>query len=59
VTGLLAFDPSEIFDEHSIVGTPTAGVAGPPLDFGRIEAEIDTAAAGKLSADRGAGLPSG
>ncbi|MDY7097104.1 MAG: efflux transporter outer membrane subunit [Pseudomonadota bacterium] len=50
VIGLLAFDPSNIFDSDSIVGTLTAGVAGPLLDFGRIDAEIDSAAAGKSAA---------
>lgn len=45
--GLLAFDPSDIFDEDSIVGSLAAAVAGPLLDFGRLEAEIDGAAAGK------------
>ncbi|MEO1729312.1 MAG: efflux transporter outer membrane subunit [Pseudomonadota bacterium] len=47
VIGLLAFDPGDIFDNDSIVGSLTAGIAGPLLDFGRIEAEIDTAAANK------------
>lgn len=47
VLGLLAFSPGDIFDEDSVVGTLTAGVAGPLLDFGRIEAEIDGAAANK------------
>lgn len=50
VIGLLAFDPEDLFDEDSIVGTLTAGIAGPLLDFGRIEAEIDTAAANKKAA---------
>ena len=50
VLGLLAFDPSDLFDNDSIVGSLTAGVAGPLLDFGRIEAEIDTAAANKRAA---------
>ena len=50
VIGLLAFDPEDLFDNNSIVGNLTAGVAGPLLDFGRIEAESDTAAAGKRSA---------
>ncbi|QIQ87818.1 efflux transporter outer membrane subunit [Erythrobacter sp.] len=50
VIGLLAFDPEDLFDSNSIVGNLTAGVAGPLLDFGRIEAEIDTAAAGKRAA---------
>lgn len=48
--GLLAFDPGDIFDNDSIVGSLTAGVAGPLLDFGRIEAEIDSAAANKRAA---------
>jgi outer membrane protein TolC len=47
VIGLLAFDPGEIFDEDSLVRTLTAGIAAPLLDFGRIEAEIDGAAANK------------
>ncbi len=47
VLGLLAFNPGDLFDEDSIVGTLTAGIAAPLLDFGRIEAEIDGAAANK------------
>ena len=47
VIGLLAFDPSDLFDQDSVVGTLSAGVAAPLLDFGRIEAEIDGAAANK------------
>jgi len=47
VLGLLSFSPSNFFDEDSIVRTLTAGVAAPLLDFGRIEAEIDGAAANK------------
>ncbi len=57
VLGLLAFDPGDIFDSNSVVGSLTAGVAGPLLDFGRIEAEIDGAAANKriaFAAYRGA-----
>lgn len=50
VAGLLAFDPGDLFDEDSIVGTLAAGVAAPLLDFGRIEAEIDGAAAQKRAA---------
>ncbi len=50
VLGLLAFDPKDLFDEDSIVGALTAGVAAPLLDFGRIEAEIDGAAANKKAA---------
>ena len=47
VIGLLSFSPSNFFDEDSLVRTLTAGVAAPLLDFGRIEAEIDGAAANK------------
>jgi len=47
VLGLLAFDPEDLFDDDSFVSTLTAGIAGPLLDFGRIEAEIDGAAAQK------------
>ncbi|MEQ8409978.1 MAG: efflux transporter outer membrane subunit [Erythrobacter sp.] len=50
VIGLLAFDPEDLFDNNSIVGNLAAGVAGPLLDFGRIEAEIDSAAASKRAA---------
>ncbi|MEM6493099.1 MAG: efflux transporter outer membrane subunit [Pseudomonadota bacterium] len=50
VLGLLAFDPGDLFDNDSIVGSLTAGVAGPLLDFGRISAEIDTAVASKRAA---------
>ena len=48
--GLLAFSPGDLFDEDSIVGSLAASVAGPLLDFGRIEAEIGAAAAGKRAA---------
>jgi NodT family efflux transporter outer membrane factor (OMF) lipoprotein len=57
VAGLLAFDPRDIFDEASLVGTLAAGLAAPLIDFGRIEAEIDGAAANKriaFAAYRGA-----
>lgn len=47
IVGLLAFNPGEVFDEDSIVRTLTAGLAAPLLDFGRLEAEIDSAAANK------------
>jgi len=50
VIGLLAFDPEDLFDSNSIVGNLTAGVAGPLLDFGRIDAEIESAAASKRAA---------
>jgi NodT family efflux transporter outer membrane factor (OMF) lipoprotein len=50
VIGLLAFDPEDLFDEDSIIGTLTAGIAGPLLDFGRVGAGIDAAAADKRAA---------
>jgi NodT family efflux transporter outer membrane factor (OMF) lipoprotein len=50
VIGLLAFDPEDFFDEDSIIGTLTAGIAGPLLDFGRVGAGIDAAAADKRAA---------
>ena len=50
VIGLLAFDPEDFFDTDSIVGTLTAAVAGPLLDFGRVGAGIDAAAADKRAA---------
>jgi outer membrane protein TolC len=48
--GLLSFDLGQIFDSQSVVGSLAGGVAAPLLDFGRIEAEIDAAAAGKRAA---------
>lgn len=48
--GLLAFSPADLFDEDSIVGSLAAAVAAPLLDFGRIQAEIDSAAADKRAA---------
>ncbi|KPF63121.1 efflux transporter outer membrane subunit [Porphyrobacter sp. AAP60] len=50
VIGLLAFSPGDFFDTDSIVGTLTAGIAGPLLDFGRVGAGIDAAAADKRAA---------
>jgi multidrug efflux system outer membrane protein len=50
VIGLLAFDPAAFFDTDSLVGTLTAAVAGPLLDFGRVGAQIDAAAADKRAA---------
>lgn len=50
VIGLLAFDLDRMFDENSLVGTLTASIAGPLLDFGRIGARIDAAAADKQAA---------
>ncbi len=50
VIGLLAFDPEDFLDTDSLVGTLTAAVAGPLLDFGRVGAGIDAAAADKRAA---------
>jgi len=49
VIGLLSFSPEDFFND-SIVGTLTAGIAGPLLDFGRVGAGIDAAAADKRAA---------
>ena len=43
--GLLAFAIGDLFDSDSIVGSLAAGIAGPLLDFGRIDAEISVAEA--------------
>lgn len=48
--GLLAFNTSNLFDNDSLVGSLGAALAAPLLDFGRIEAEIDGAAANKRAA---------
>lgn len=48
--GLLAFGIGDLFDSDSIVGSLAASVAAPLLDFGRIQAEIDGAAADKRAA---------
>ncbi|MBX7500533.1 efflux transporter outer membrane subunit [Qipengyuania sp. YG27] len=48
--GLLAFGLGDLFDGDSLVGSLAAGIAGPLLDFGRIAAEIDGAAAEKKAA---------
>ncbi|QPC99744.1 efflux transporter outer membrane subunit [Qipengyuania soli] len=48
--GLLAFGIGDLFDSQSVVGTLAASVAAPLLDFGRISAEIDAAAASKKAA---------
>lgn len=50
VIGLLAFDPEDFFDSDSIIGTLTGAIAGPLLDFGRVGAGIDAAAADKRAA---------
>jgi outer membrane protein, multidrug efflux system len=39
--GLLAFSLGGLFDSNAITGSLGAGIAGPLLDFGRIQAEID------------------
>ena len=51
--GLLAFGLGDFFDADSIVGSLASSVAVPLLDFGRIEAEIDGAAASKRAAFEG------
>ena len=48
--GLLAFGVGDLFEADSVIGSLAASVAAPLLDFGRIEAEIDTAAAAKRAA---------
>lgn len=50
VIGLLAFDPSDFFDEDSLIGTLAGSIAGPLLDFGRVGSQIDAAAADKRAA---------
>ena len=45
--GLLAYGLGDLFDSQSMVGSLAATVAAPLLDFGRIGAEIDGAAAEK------------
>ncbi len=49
VIGLLSFRPADFFDD-SVVGTLAGGIAGPLLDFGRVGAQIDGAAAEKRAA---------
>lgn len=48
--GLLGFGLGDLFEADSIVGSLAASVVAPLLDFGRIEAEIAGAAAGKRAA---------
>src|SRR3546814_19423222 len=48
--GLLSFNLSSLFESNSLVGSLGAGLAAPLIDFGRIEAEIDGAAADKKAA---------
>lgn len=45
--GFLAFNPSKLFDDDSLIGSAGASVLFPLIDFGRIQAEIDVGAAGK------------
>ncbi|OBX19623.1 multidrug transporter [Erythrobacter sp. QSSC1-22B] len=45
--GLLSFDLGGLFDEDAIVGSAGGSLLAPLLDFGRIQADIDAAAAGK------------
>ncbi|WP_454598329.1 efflux transporter outer membrane subunit [Qipengyuania sp. SM2507] len=45
--GLLSFDLGGLFDEDAIVGSAGGSLLGPLLDFGRIQADIDAAAASK------------
>lgn len=48
--GLLAFDLGKLFDDGSDVYTLRGGIAAPLFDFGRIQSEIDRAAADKRAA---------
>ncbi|RGP41492.1 Outer membrane protein OprJ [Altererythrobacter insulae] len=48
--GLLAFDLSKLFDDGSDVYSLAGGLAAPLFDFGKIQAQIDGAAAGKQAA---------
>ncbi len=50
VLGLLAFDLGDLFDEDAVVGSVGGSLLAPILDFGRIEAQIDGAAANKRAA---------
>ncbi|MBU2033234.1 MAG: TolC family protein, partial [Alphaproteobacteria bacterium] len=45
--GLLSFDLGGLFDEDAVVGSAGGGLLAPLLDFGRIQADIDAAAASK------------
>ncbi|MBX7484139.1 efflux transporter outer membrane subunit [Qipengyuania qiaonensis] len=48
--GLLTYGIGNLFDTDSLVGSLAATIAGPLFDFGRIEAEIEGAAAEKKAA---------
>jgi NodT family efflux transporter outer membrane factor (OMF) lipoprotein len=43
--GLLAFALGDVFDSDALVGSLSAGVSGPLLDFGRVQADVDRASA--------------
>ncbi|MFZ1741237.1 MAG: efflux transporter outer membrane subunit, partial [Pontixanthobacter sp.] len=47
VLGLLSFDLGGLFDTDAVVGSAGGSLLAPLLDFGRIEAQIDSAAADK------------
>ncbi len=48
--GLLAFGIGNLFDTESVVGSLAGAIAAPLLDFGRIAADIEGAAAAKKAA---------
>lgn len=48
--GLLAFNLDNLFDDESSIYNLGAGIAAPLIDFGRIQSEIDGAAANKQAA---------
>ena len=39
--GLLSFALGDLFSNDALVGSLGAGIAGPLLDFGRVDAQID------------------
>lgn len=51
--GLLSFDLGGLFDENAVAGSVGGSLLAPLLDFGRIQADIDAAAAGKRLAFAG------
>ncbi len=48
--GLLAFGLGDLFDTQSLIGSLAGSIAAPLVDFGRIQAEIDSAVAEKKAA---------
>lgn len=48
--GLLAFNPGDLFDEDALVYTLASGLTAPLFDGGRINADMDRAAAEKRAA---------